>query len=199
MIVKKTNYYNLRIIKYLSISLLLVFGVLLRDLPNTPNNKDMTRNRNGMTCDFPSLTLFPLLGTLVVILTIFDGKPSPPPPHPPGKLVCHHRSDRSVGDPDTDREASTSMSSASALMPGRTGPLSAPTVGGRGGGGGVFGVLGVVGALKEISILPPFETCCLFNTKIKGNHHLQGNVYNVRISVGDMSNGKSAIGVLLIG
>ena len=29
----------------------------------------------------------------------------------------------------------------------------------------------------------PFETCCFFNTKTKGNHHLQGNaqVYNVRI------------------
>ena len=32
-----------------------------------------------------------------------------------------------------------------------------------------------------------FETCCFFNTKIKGNHHLQGNleVYNVRIPVFD--------------
>ena len=37
--------------------------------------------------------------------------------------------------------------------------------------------------LLKRCILPPFETCCFFNTKIKGHLHLQDNVqvYNVRI------------------
>ena len=39
------------------------------------------------------------------------------------------------------------------------------------------------GSLKDT--FRPFETCGFFNTKIKGHHHLQGNVqvYNVRILV----------------
>ena len=40
------------------------------------------------------------------------------------------------------------------------------------------------GSEKKRYMLQPFETCGLF-IKIKGNHHLQGNVqvYNVRIPV----------------
>ena len=43
---------------------------------------------------------------------------------------------------------------------------------------------GLTGLLKR-HMLQPFETCCFFNTKIQGSHHLQGNVqvYNVRIRV----------------
>ena len=33
------------------------------------------------------------------------------------------------------------------------------------------------GSLKDLDFAHPFETCCSFNTKIKGHiHHLQGNV-----------------------
>ena len=41
------------------------------------------------------------------------------------------------------------------------------------------------GSLKDLDFACPIDTCGFFNTKIKGNHHLRGNVqvYNVRIPV----------------
>ena len=41
------------------------------------------------------------------------------------------------------------------------------------------------GSLNDLHFAHPFETCGCFNTKIKGNHHVQGNVQvnNVRIPV----------------